>query len=387
MDACVLDDDTGLCGRLPLALEITAAVLSTHPALNLDKLTGEPDADHDQLEALCRTDGSSPSESSVRAALELAYRGLPTHAARVFRLLPVNPGPDASTDAIAALAAQSADQVDAALIDLTRACLLEPTPGRGARWRMNELVRRYAQRLAAAQVDAGQWDQSRDRLLCYYLNTAAAADDWLRLTAGTPLPELFTGPEEALAWLDAERGNLIAAVHLAAEAGRNRTALNLPLLMAHYLVSRRDFDDLLGITQVSLTAARRLGDQNAEGDALINLGGALLEIGQEQQAAAAHRDAAAIFRQAGNRRGEGDALNNLGVTLAAMGRPSEALVACHDAAAIFRETHDQAREGKALNNLGMALTAMGRSDEARTAHQEAAALCGESPSGTTHPRH
>ncbi len=387
MDACALDDDISLLGRLPLALEITAVVLSTHPALDLDKLVGEPDADHDQLEALCRGDGTQLTGSPVRAALELAYGGLPTHAARVFRLLPINPGPDMSSDAIAALAELPGSEVDDVLVDLTRACLLEPASGRGRRWRMNELVRRYAQNLSAARAETDHRDQSRDRLFSYYLNTAAAADDCLRLNPGMPLPEIFAGAEEARTWLDAERDNLISAVYLAAEAGRNRTALNLPLFMAHYLARRRDFDDLLSITRVSLTAARRLGDRDAEGDALTNLGGALVETRQYQEALAAHRDAATLFRKTGNRRGEGDALNNLAVTLTAMGRPDEARTACQDAAVIFRETGDRAREGKALNNLGVALTAMGRSEEARTAHREAAAFFGEPPNGPTDATH
>ncbi len=40
----------------------------------------------------------------MAAAFELSYRRLDEAAARVFRLLPVNPGPDVSTAAAAVLA-------------------------------------------------------------------------------------------------------------------------------------------------------------------------------------------------------------------------------------------------------------------------------------------
>ena len=57
-----------------------------------------------RLEALRYDDGSGTSAPSVAAAFELSYRQLDEAAARVFRLLPVNPGPDVSTAAVAALA-------------------------------------------------------------------------------------------------------------------------------------------------------------------------------------------------------------------------------------------------------------------------------------------
>jgi hypothetical protein len=99
MAICALDDDIHVAGRLPLALEITAVVLSTHPGLNLDKLAGQPEAKHGHLEALSPGDGSPPGESSVQLTLDLAYHGLSETTAGVFRLLPVNPGPDLSTGA------------------------------------------------------------------------------------------------------------------------------------------------------------------------------------------------------------------------------------------------------------------------------------------------
>jgi tetratricopeptide (TPR) repeat protein len=371
---CSVDDDVTLGQRLPLALDITAALLRIHPAVNLDELANELSYGRSALEGLY-PDDARPAESSVRVTLELAYRGLAETAAQAFRLLSVNPGPDLCTGAIATLANVPVSETDRILISLTRACLIEPVPGGAGRWRMNELVRSYARRLSDLHADSDRREQGRDRLLGYYLDTTAAAEHHLRMPPRADPAKDFTGREHALAWLDAERGNLIAAVQMAADTGRDRTAIKLPLLLADYLAYRGDFDDLMTTTIVSLTTAQRLGDQDAEGNALTNLGGALLEMRRLEKAVTTLRDAVAIFQQTGGgRRREGDALNNLGVALTATGQPGEAVAAHEDAAAIFRKTGDQHREAKALNNLGVALTATGRLGEAIIAHHDAAAI-------------
>ena len=56
-------------------------------------------------QALRYDDGGGTSAPSVAAAFDLSYRHLDEAAARLFRLLAVNPGPDVSTAAAAALAA------------------------------------------------------------------------------------------------------------------------------------------------------------------------------------------------------------------------------------------------------------------------------------------
>ena len=75
---------------------------------------------------------------------------------------------------------------------------------------MHDLLRLYARQLSDAEAD--EREQARDRLLGYYLNGARAGDAHLRALAGTQVPADFTGRDDALAWLDAERPNLITAV-------------------------------------------------------------------------------------------------------------------------------------------------------------------------------
>ena len=119
------------CGGLPLALQITAALLVADPALTAAELADELADEVRRLEALRYDDGSGVSAPSVAAAFELSYRQLDADAARLFRLLPVDPGPDVSTAAAAALAGWPAEQARAAIGRLARAHLVEPGGVRG----------------------------------------------------------------------------------------------------------------------------------------------------------------------------------------------------------------------------------------------------------------
>ena len=161
----------GVCGGLPLALQITAALLNADPALTAGELADELADEIGRLEALRYDDGSGTSAPSVAAAFELSYRQLDEAAARVFRLLPVNPGPDVSTAAAAALADLPAGETRRVLGRLVRAHLVEAAAGAAGRWRMHDLLRLYARQLSDAHADADGREQARDRLLGYYLNT------------------------------------------------------------------------------------------------------------------------------------------------------------------------------------------------------------------------
>ena len=95
-----------MCGGLPLALRITAALLAADPALTVAELAGQLADEVGRLAALRYDDGGGTSAPSVAAAFDLSYRHLDERdepAARLFRLLAVNPGPDVSTAAAAAL--------------------------------------------------------------------------------------------------------------------------------------------------------------------------------------------------------------------------------------------------------------------------------------------
>jgi tetratricopeptide (TPR) repeat protein len=240
---------------------------------------------------------------------------------------------------------------------------------------MHDLLRLYADQLSDAHADVDEREQARDRLLRYCLDTARAADARLRALPDTPVPAEFSGRESALAWLDAERPSLIAAVSMADSTGREQIAMRLPLNLAEYLLLRRRLDDWLAATRISLNAARHRGDRGNEAAALDNLGIALREVGQFEKAITKHQDAMTIFRETGDRPGEGTALKNLGTALREAGRFEDAITACRDAIAIFRET--RRGESRAQGSLGVALRKLGRFDDAIAAFQADREICRE----------
>ena len=83
---------------------------------------------------------------------------------------------------------------------------------------MHDLLRLYARQLSDAQRRGGRAGAGqRPAARAATWTPRTAADAHLRALAGMPVPAEFTGRDDALAWLDAERPSLIAAVTMAAE--------------------------------------------------------------------------------------------------------------------------------------------------------------------------
>jgi tetratricopeptide (TPR) repeat protein len=364
----------GLCGGLPLALQITAALLIADPGLTAGELADQLEDQSQRLDALRYDDGSDISAPSVATAFSLSCRKLGERSARVFRLLALAPGPDVSTETVAVLADMPTAQVRAVLSDLAKAHLIERAPSAASRWRMHDLVRLYANRLANQHDGSDDHEQALDRLLDYWLEMAQAARDHLLALHGAILSDTFSDAADALAWLDSERASLIAAIQLAAATSRDRAAMGLPILMADYLDSRRLFDDKIAVMEMSLHAARRLGEELIEADALTIRGNALPEMRRFEEAITAHQDAIAIYRRVGGRRGEANALNNLALALRDVGRFQEEMIACQDAVAIYQELGDRHSEAGVLAIFSYALAQADRCEEAIAIGQDAVAL-------------
>ncbi len=361
----------GVCGGLPLALQIAGALLVADPGLSVAGLAGDLESERGRLARLRYDDGSGASAPSVAAAFELSYRRLNPALARVFRLLPAVPGPDASTSSVAVLANMPESAARGALAGLARAHLAEEVVTGGGRWRMHDLVRLYARQLSDDHAIADSRGACLDQLLGYYLGVAGAADDRLMGEPGLHAPAGFASQDDALVWLDAERGSLVSAVMTAAESGRDQVAARLPLTLGNYLDWRRRFDDKIMVSSVSLAAARRLRDRPQESLALASLGLALGAAGRFEEAITAHQQEIAICRESGDRCHEAAALTNLGLALGRAGRFEEAITAHQQDLAICRELGDRHGEGRALTGLGHALREAGRFDEAITALQDA----------------
>ncbi|MFJ5775376.1 ATP-binding protein [Streptomyces sp. NPDC093094] len=203
-DARLHDDHEGLarlcdlCGHLPLALHIATALLAGAPGLAPAELAEELARAHSRLDLL--DDG----ERAVRAAFELSYHRLADDQARLFRLLPLNPGPHFGIESAAELIGSQTHRTRLLLHELARAHMIEHV-GAGA-WRQHDLIRDYAIELMGSHQDDQR--EPSERLLNHYAVRATASARALR--DGHPPEQART--RYALEWFDQELPNLQAAV-------------------------------------------------------------------------------------------------------------------------------------------------------------------------------
>ncbi|HEY9475861.1 MAG TPA: tetratricopeptide repeat protein [Mycobacteriales bacterium] len=354
-----------VCGFLPLALRIAAALLADDPGMTVTSLVDE------LADTATRLDTLTYGGRAVAAAFDLSWHHLEQRdpgAARLFRFLPLNPGPDISTQAAAALTDLPPARVRPLLRVLRRAHLLEPGTAPD-RWSMHDLVGAYATGLPEGRT--GERAAATSRLLAHYTTTADAANDHLTALPGQPVSGRFAGRDQALAWLDTERANLVAAVDLAAATGEHHTTLRLATALTEYLSWRQHLDDSVTVATTALHATLHLNNLQSEGTAWGNLGLALRQVRRFDEAIAALRQSLNISRETGNRHSEANAWNNLGNALREVRRFDEAIAAHQHAIDIYRETGDRHGEGGARNNLGLVLRQVRRFDEAIAAHQHA----------------
>ncbi|MFD3931200.1 tetratricopeptide repeat protein [Streptomyces sp. NPDC058614] len=361
-----------LCGHLPLALQIAAAMLRRRRTRGIASLVTEIKQAGDAMAALDHgTRGTDQYGRSLvlRPVLETSYRRLPPDQARLLRLLALAPAAETGTDAVAALADLGTEAAVSLLEDLAATYLVTPvfadeSPNGSMRWRLHDLVRAFGVGVVAG--DAGlleEGEAARGRVLDFYYGWADAADDWLRWFPGRPVPRRFGGRAEALAWLDGERAGLVAAVGWADGERFAGTAVRLAVCLVEYLDWRRYFDDWVVVGQAALEAAGRSGDSTVEADAWNNLGGALREAGRVAEAVEAHTRARDLYQAAEDTDGEADSWNNLGLALRDAGRVAESIEAHTRARDLHQAAEDRRGEATAWNNLGIALREAGRGVE------------------------
>ncbi|WUE60198.1 tetratricopeptide repeat protein [Streptomyces sp. NBC_00487] len=369
-DSRVTDDGdaagrlAALCGHLPLALQIAAALLVEDLGMPVAELVDELAASRDRLAQL--DDG----ERSVRAAFDLSYRRLPPEQARLLRLLALAPGSEVSDEVAAALVGAEAPPLGE-LRALARAHLVERGSGRGW-WRLHDLVRVFGVSVVAGDVGLlEEGEGARGRVLEVYWRWAAAADTRLQWLPGAPVPERFEDRGEALGWFDGERAGLVAAVSWGQEERFADTALRLSERLPVYLDWRRYFDDLVTVCRTAQEAAHRVGNSLGEAMACNNLGVALRAAGRAEEAIDALSYALDLYQAAEDHYREAGVWNNLGSALHVAGRVEEAVEAHTRACDLYQVAGDRHREAGAWVNLGLALQVANRVEEAIEAHTRA----------------
>jgi len=390
-----------LCGHLPLALRIAAAQLADRSdgamADYIARLRGS-----DRLAALA-IDGDADTE--LQTIFNQSYRALAEPEQRMFRLLGLVPGDDVTVAAVAALADLPAPEVAPLLDRLVCANLV--TGQAAGRYSMHDLIREFALKLAR---EDGDGEAAVPRLLAFYLRAAAAAVTVVAPQAvHLPAPEdespiQFTDRAHALAWLETEQTNLVAATLHASTQGPRPMAWQLADVLRGYFWMRRDFDAWTTTAETGLAAATAVEDRSGQAAMRLSLGIAYRSVSQLVPAIDHLRAALALSREVAWVEGEAAAIGSLGIASAELGRNGDALtyfsgalalnrrlgrdtsVAVNlgnigtlralcgelqsavtefgEALALYRRTANRAGEALMMTNLGLALYELGRLDEA-----------------------
>ena len=255
------------------------------------------------------------------------------------------------------------------------------------------------------------------RLVDFYLHTAHRCDALLHpsraatgLPGARPLPGIHT-PEAARDWLTAELPNLLSAHRYARTHGMSGRAARLADALAGYLDAEAHWGEAVQMHEHAVAHWERGGEQHALRRALLDLSSALSSTARYEAADTAGRTALRLAREARDTAMEVEALRVLGVLHWHLGENRIALVfhkrsleLCHDLGDLwtearcrnntaitqlylgeytdalrnfqesltgFRASGDTRNFGKTLNNLGDLYRNTGEQDSARLAYEEA----------------
>jgi len=360
-----LDDDNGaavaaICARLdglPLAIELAAARLTLlPPAALLARLER-------RLPLLAGGHRDHPPRlRTMRAAIAWSDDLLPPTARRLLRRLAVFSG-GATAEAVAAVAG---DDDPTALLDALAVLVdhsLLPQPIEGPEGEPRFLLLETVAEYGRERLDAeGETDAV----------AAAHAAHFVEL--GERAKPALLGPDQKrwLDRLDAEEGNLRAALGWLVEAGRAEPAQRLAQALWRYWYLRGRLIEGRGwLERVLAMPGGGETPPPVRADVDNALGNLLLDLGEFDAAEAHYERSLALWRSLGDDRSAADPLNNLGLLAAFRGDYGLARDRLDACIAIRRRVGDRIRLALAVSNLGDVALSEGELDEAEVHHREA----------------
>jgi DNA-binding SARP family transcriptional activator len=361
----------GLCGRLPLAIQLAAGRVAQHRPLGMDDLIGELSA------SPVRLGGPGAASPEVVAAFDLSYGALEPDHQRLFRRLGISPCAYVSLPAAAALDGCTLAEAEKALAALLDHHLLARAPD--GQFRFHDLIRGYAAVRAARDDPEAQQRQAVSRLLDYYLHAADQADRVLhpfrrRLPMSvTHVPAVSPAvhtEEDATAWLESEWRNILQAARYAGEHEWKQRCADLTHVLADFLEVGAYWDEAIAAHTLALQACRDLDDPARVAQAALELGAVSQQTGRHEAVLSLAEEAAAIYRSLDDRGGEAAALDQIGTAHSRATRAREALAYFHEARLCYQDAADQRGIGATLSHAGISCGQLGRYPEA-TAHLRA----------------
>ncbi|MEY9935570.1 tetratricopeptide (TPR) repeat protein [Catenulispora sp. GP43] len=248
-------------GRLPLAVSIAAARLTSRPAWSLADLAARLESD---------PDGETSTSRFLDPVFDLSYRGLTPQASRMFRLLGRHPGNDFSAASAAALTGLTTDSTELLLERMQDEYLIDQKYA--GRYEMHDLVRQYARHQARADA-AEEQSVARSRLLDHYLHNghhAAMLEVPVRDPICVPLPApqdrttLVPMADAAAAgvWFDAEFEAFQELIQTCVES-EPVIAWQLAWSLVGHCMKTARYWEMIRSQTLALQAAEHVGDLTA----------------------------------------------------------------------------------------------------------------------------
>ncbi|AGM04734.1 ATP-binding protein [Amycolatopsis keratiniphila] len=354
------------CDCIPLALSIVADRAASRGGLRLRTLA---DQLKDAETLLTIGDDGDGAGIHLQSAYSWSYNALEEAEQRMFRLLGLHPGTEVSPAALAAAGAISVPTARRSLDALFAAHLIQH-PGDLDRYRMHDILHRYAATLASRECGD---DGPRRRLLSFYLHTAFNAHATVYPHKPRPpmipiepgcAPLAFASPAKARQWCLQERTNLNALVEDAHRYGLHEYAWRIPHVTTDIYDRYGFYDDIVNGLAIAARSAAATGDRVAEAATLNDLGQIHMIIGNDREADHYLTSAYELVQTHGYEFGRLTILLNRARQHHHAGRTTEAV-------ARYRECLELALVVRHPGHLGVTEYRLGDALEAAGEHQEA----------------
>jgi len=364
-----------LCGRLPLAIQLTASRIAQDGPSSLSGLIDELS----QSPASLGDTGAAAPE--VTAAFDLSYRALEPDHQQFFRRLGISPCACFSLPTAAALGGCTLAEAEKALVALLDYHLLTQIPS--GQFRFHDLIHGYAATRATEDGPGTGQRQAVGRLLDYYLHTTDLADRVLyplRRRASAPPAQLPGGSpvlgtqEDAAGWLESEWRNILQAARYAGRHEWKGKCADLIDLLTDFMETRAYWDEAAAAHALALQASRSIADPARIARAALALSAVRQQTGQHEAAIPLAEEAAAIYRSLADRSGEAAALDQMGQAHQRTGRSREALAYFEEARILYRAAVDSRGVADTLSHSGITCGFLGRYPEGQAQMREALAL-------------
>ncbi|MFD7955000.1 NB-ARC domain-containing protein [Streptomyces ardesiacus] len=295
------------CDGLPKALQVVAARLVTDAGLTMTRLADELADETRRLRGL-----SLRGAHSVSAALELVYRALSPDAACLYRAVGWIPGRTFDVGTAAVAARLDPAETEGLLRVLEEASLVDMTDD--GRFRLHNLVRLHARECSTEAAEAAPDTSQRavvERVATHYLALTAYADrairqDRLRIGDLSGIlhhaPDPFAAEDgpDPLAWLEAERTNILPVLRDASRLGLHTHVWQLSEGFTVLFFRRRYLEDWKESLELGAFSAAAAMVPAAEGRLRSLLSRPLMDLKRYEQARSELEKAAACADVSGH---------------------------------------------------------------------------------------